>query len=141
MKRNTLAILLVLLAMASPAHAEQTVVIVNASNPTASMRKADVARLFLKETATWKNGDKVLPVDLDNRSRTRADFTREVHGRSVDAILAYWNQKMFSGADVPPPQKSSDRDVIEFVRTNPGAVGYVSASAPLQQVKVLRIVD
>jgi ABC-type phosphate transport system substrate-binding protein len=141
MKRNILAFLLSVLAMASTAGAEQTVVIVNASNPAASMRKADVAKLFLKETVTWKHGGKVLPVDLDSRSRTRADFTREVHGRSLEAILAYWNQKMFSGADVPPPQKGSDHDVIEFVRANPGAVGYVSTSAPLQQVKVLRIVD
>ena len=59
----------------------------------------------------------------------------------LDAVLAYWNQKMFSGAEVPPPQKSSEREVIEFVRNNAGAVGYVSASAPLTQVKVLRIAD
>jgi ABC-type phosphate transport system substrate-binding protein len=142
MNRNTiLAFALAALATGGATAAEQAIVIVNPSNPTATMNKADVSKLFLKQTGTWSDGAKVVPVDLAKTSATRADFTRAVHGRSMEAILAYWNQKMFSGADVPPPQKTSERDVIEFVRANPGAVGYVSASAPVQQVKVLRIVD
>jgi ABC-type phosphate transport system substrate-binding protein len=136
-----LAFALAALATSGLIAAEQSVVIVNPSNPTDSMRKADVSRLFLKQTSVWSNGSRVLPVDLASTSPTRADFTRAVHGRSLEAILAYWNQKMFSGAEVPPPQKVSDKDVIEFVRANPGAVGYVSSSAPVQQVKILRIVD
>ena len=136
-----LALALAALVTAATAAAEQTVVIVNPSNSTETMRKAEVSRLFLKQTGTWADGKKVVPVDLASNSSTRADFTRAVHGRSVEAILAYWNQKMFSGAEVPPDQKGSDREVIEFVRTNPGAVGYVSSSAVVKQVKVLRVVD
>jgi ABC-type phosphate transport system substrate-binding protein len=33
----------------------------------------------------------------------------------------------------------SDQEVLDFVRTNPGAVGYVSASAATGGVKVLTI--
>jgi ABC-type phosphate transport system substrate-binding protein len=142
MKRNTiLAFALAALAAVGATAAEQSIVIVNPSNPTATMRKAEVSRLFLKQTATWANGTKVLPIDLASTSHTREAFTRTVHGRSVEAILAYWNQKMFSGAEVPPPQKTSDKEVIDFVRANPGAVGYVSSSAPVQQVKILRILE
>ncbi len=141
LNRNTIlaCALAVLAATGASTAAENCVVIVNPSNPTTSMRKADVSRLFLKQTGKWTNGTKVVPVDLPTKSSTRADFTRAVHGRTVEAIQAYWNQKMFSGAEVPPEQKPSERDVVEFVRTTPGAVGYVSASAAGPQVKVLRL--
>jgi ABC-type phosphate transport system substrate-binding protein len=143
LNRNTIltCALAVLAVTGGSASAEDCVVIVNPSNPTTSMRKADVSRLFLKQTAKWTNGAKVVPVDLPTKSSTRADFTRTVHGRTIEAVQAYWNQKMFSGADVPPEQKPSERDVVEFVRVTPGAVGYVSAAAVGKQVKVLRVLD
>jgi ABC-type phosphate transport system substrate-binding protein len=141
-QRTILALLVVIAATSSVAGAgEKYVVIVNESNPTKSMSKKDLSRLFLKQTLVWAHGEKALPVDLDIQASTRAQFTSEVHGRAVAAVQGYWNLKVFSGAVVPPAQKTTDSQVIQFVSTNPGAVGYVSRSAALQGVKVLQIAD
>jgi hypothetical protein len=41
---------------------------------------------------------------------------------------------------VPPPEKNSDEAVIAFVKSNPGAVGYVSSANGLPaDVKVMGI--
>jgi len=57
----------------------------------------------------------------------------------VQNLDTYWQQQIFSGKDVPPSNKSSDDDVIAFVKSNPGAIGYVSGSAAVAGVKVVAV--
>jgi ABC-type phosphate transport system substrate-binding protein len=69
-------------------------------------------------------------VDQQEESEVRKQFTREIHGRQVTSVKSYWQQMIFSGRDVPPPEKASDAEVLAFVAANPNAIGYVSAAAP-----------
>ena len=116
-------------------------VIVNSSNTVASMTKTEVSKIFLKKVISWNNGKKVNPVDLSSDSSIREAFSEEIHGKKVKAIRAYWGKMIFSGRAVPPPEKASDADVIAYVQENLDAVGYVSASAPTSDVKVLSITE
>jgi ABC-type phosphate transport system substrate-binding protein len=100
-------------------------VVVNASNSVHSISVNDLSKIFLKRTTTWSSGQPVVPVDLSDTSSVRAAFSNAVHGRSVSAILAYWQRMIFSGRGVPPVQMASDRDVLAYVRAHPDAVGYV----------------
>jgi ABC-type phosphate transport system substrate-binding protein len=59
--------------------------------------------------------------------------------RSVAAVKSYWQQKVFSGQNVPPPELDSDQQVVTFVLRNPGAVGYVSSAANVEGVKTLSL--
>lgn len=117
------------------------VVIVHPDNPAKSVSKKKVSRLMLKELAKWEGGLSARPVDLDSRSETRREFSRDVHGRSVSSIKNYWQRQIFSGRAVPPPEVANDNAVITHVRSHPGAIGYVSASARLSGagVKVLNL--
>lgn len=56
----------------------------------------------------------------------RESFSRVIHGRSANQIAAYWQQQIFSGRNIPPEQRSSDDEVIAYVSSTPGAIGYVS---------------
>src|SRR4051812_36723344 len=141
MRRTALTLLLALAGGGMPAAAEDFVLIVNGANPTTKISKQEAARLFLKQTAVWGNGAPVVPVDLDARSPTRAVFSKVVHGRPVGAVQSYWNLKAFSGAVVPPTQKTVESQVVQFVAANAGAVGYVSAGTALQGVKAVQLVD
>src|SRR5512133_967174 len=117
-----------LVALASPALAEEFKLVVNASNPIESMSKDQTSELFLKKSTRWSSGQVVHVVEPGDQA-VREAFYRNVAGKSLTAVKAYWNQLIFSGREVPPVSKSSDADVIAFVRSNPGALGYVSASA------------
>jgi len=59
--------------------------------------------------------------------------------RSVEAVKGYWQQRIFSGHDVPPPEFDSDDDVVKYVLKHEGAVGYVSGNANLNGSKVLTV--
>jgi ABC-type phosphate transport system substrate-binding protein len=111
-------------------------VIVNEANPVSTMTTAEVAQLFLKKRTTWPSGGQAMPVDQTS-GRARAAFSQEVLGRDISAMRLYWQQQVFSGRATAPDEKPSDAAVMAVVRDNPGAIGYVSASAPISGVKIL----
>ena len=114
-------------------------VVVHPSNPVSSINRDELAKLFLKKSATWKSGTKAVPVDQKSSSKVRHEFSKDILKRSVSAVKAYWQQKIFSGLDLPPPQKSNDHAVLSYVSANKGAVGYVSVIPSTSKVKLLRI--
>jgi len=117
-------------------------VVINDANSTASITKAELSKYFLKQNNLWLNGIRVIPVDQAAGLDTRAAFSQAIHDRDVSAIKNFWQRQIFSGRAVPPAEKSSDDEVLEFVRANPGAVGYVSIDADLGSgVKVLKVSD
>ena len=112
-------------------------IIVNPKNPTFSVDRQFASQSFLKKIVTWSHGGVIRPVDLALDSPTRRKFTEDVLGRSVSAVKSYWLQIVFSGRGVPPPELSSDEDVVRYVLREPGAIGYVSSGADLRGARVL----
>jgi len=118
-------------ALAPAAAQDAVVVIVHADNPVSSFTTREVSDLFLKKAGTFPDGTKAVPVDLGERSDVRGAFSRWIHRKTTSAIKAYWQQMIFSGRGVPPPEKSSTADVMAFVRGQRGGIGYVPQGTPL----------
>jgi ABC-type phosphate transport system substrate-binding protein len=111
--------------------AEPFVVIVNAANPVAAVTGEELSSLFLKKAAQWSGGLPAMPVDLAPDAAARESFSRQIHHKGTAAVKAYWQQMIFSGRDVPPPEKASPREVVAFVAANRGGLGYVPAGTAL----------
>jgi len=79
------------------------------------------------------------PVDLRGEAVARREFSSRVLNRSVAAVRSYWQQRIFSGRELPPPEFDSDEAVLKYVASSPGAIGYVSANANLGPTKELVI--
>jgi hypothetical protein len=117
------------------------VVVVNSANVTSSMTREQVAKIFLRQMATWDGGEEILPVDQIEKAPARAAFARDVQGQSVKALKIYWQQRIFSGDESPPPERVTDSDVLTYIRSNAGAIGYVVEGTDLGAgVKALVIV-
>jgi hypothetical protein len=123
------------------ASAADYVVIVNPGNRASSVSRNELQRLFLRTATTWSGGEGCKPVDLPKSNPVRVAFSKEVLGRTMAALDQFWTQSIFSGRGVPPPERKSDREVVEFVRDTPGAVGYVSSAVGLEGVKKLTVND
>ena len=85
----------------------------------------DIRNIFLRRKTQWPNGERILPVAQQPDSPARLYFDKRVFLRSPMALRAYWNQQIFSGRQLPPPERLNDQEVIEFVSTTPGAIGYI----------------
>jgi ABC-type phosphate transport system substrate-binding protein len=132
-------ILVSLLASSALAEERAYRLVAHPSNPTVSVDRRFLADAFLKKVTRWPTGERLRPVDLSAESLARKRFSDDVLNRSVPAVKSYWQQQIFSGRDVPPPELDSDEQVLQYVLKNPSALGYVSAAADVGQVKVLTL--
>lgn len=139
MKRNIIAFLVLIFIVSGIASAQSYKVIVNNSNSVSSLSKKQVSDLLLKKTTKWSSGTAAVPVDLSANSSVREAFSTSIHGKAVSAIRNYWQQAAFSGSATAPPEKSNDSEVIEFVKKNPGAIGYISSGASADGVKTISV--
>lgn len=114
-------------------------IIVNPANKTTTLDRKTVADIFLKRTAFWPNGDLIRPVDLTPDSKGRREFSARILGRSVPSVRNYWQQRIFTGRGVPPPELDSDDQVIEYVARNPDAIGYVFVEKVPKKVRLVRL--
>jgi ABC-type phosphate transport system substrate-binding protein len=133
MKRILIALAVAVATIApAAARAQGYVVIVNAAG-AASLSKDEVSKAFLKK------GSGLVAVDQSKGAAVRDAFSKAVLGRPASAVATYWQQQIFAGKDVPPAEKSSDADVVAFVKANPKAIGYVSAGADVAGVKTVTL--
>src|SRR4051812_41596877 len=101
-------------------------VVVNKSNGTPAIDYRNLSDIFLKRTTLWQNKKTIVPVDLVADSHIRNVFSEEVLARPVTAVKMYWQQQLFSGRGIPPPELKGDQEVIDFVSSHEFAIGYVS---------------
>lgn len=113
------------------------VVIVNPARPSASLPRSFVAAAFLKKTTSWEDGTSIRPVDLRPEATVRAAFSSQILERPLEAVRIYWEQRIFSGRDVPPLELDSEEAVVQYVAGHPGAIGYVSGGTRLVGVKAV----
>jgi ABC-type phosphate transport system substrate-binding protein len=131
--KSRLAATLVLVALAGPrpaAAADAFKVIVNARMTGRTVSRETLTQVYLGKAERWGDGKPVTAVDLSTTSPVRASFSQTILGMSVVSVRMYWTRTMVSD-HFPPMVRSTDEDVIAFVSSRTGSVGYVSADAVL----------
>jgi ABC-type phosphate transport system substrate-binding protein len=129
------ALALLGLVAAPRADAPAYQIVVHPSNASSALDRRFLEDAFLKKVKTWPGGQPIRPADLEPESPVRRRFSQEVLRRPTEAVRAYWQQRIFSGRDVPPPELDGDAAVVSYVTRHPGAIGYVSGGAALAGAK------
>jgi ABC-type phosphate transport system substrate-binding protein len=114
-------------------------VIVNPELPVDAADRDLLRDVYLKKTTEWGNGDTAHPVDLASKFPARDRFTEHVIRKTPAQLRTYWNQQIFSGKGVPPPEADSVADAVAYVVATKGAVGYIPADADPGRAKVIRL--
>ena len=125
-----LFVLLVQIGGVQPA-ATPIQIIVNRDATVTSMTRAEVSAIFMKRVRGWE------PVE---QAALRDAFSTRVHGKSSAYVTRYWQRLIFAGRGIPPRELRSDEEVIQFVKANRGAIGYVSAGAVTNDVRVVVVI-
>ncbi|MDC8770355.1 type 2 periplasmic-binding domain-containing protein [Roseateles albus] len=126
---------LVLLAGAAPLVAADVAVIVHPSN-AATIDEEQITKIFLGQTKTFSGGAEATPVDIKD-SPVREEFGNKVLKKNPSQLKALWARQIFTGGAKPPRELASDEEVIKFVASTPGAIGYVDAGKANATVKVV----
>lgn len=117
-------------------------VVVHPSNQTPALEIKWLKRVFYKHVSHWPDGTPAVAVDQPPGSPTRRLFSHTVFNKTPRALARYWQMQIFGGYDVPPPEMANDQGVLDYVRREPGAIGYVSCTVlPAKGVRVLPLVQ
>lgn len=109
--------------LARPAAAQEGVVVIGHPGLD-KMDPALVQRIFTGRVVEV-GGVSLHPINAHPGSGVRARFLRMFLDQDDDKYVAYWTVRRHIGKGVPPRELASAADVIRYVQSTPGAVGYI----------------
>lgn len=122
--------------LAAPGQAGELLVIASPAVPDSVISAKQLADIYTLKKTFWANGIPVVPVNREGSSPLRDRFSEAIFNLPPQELADYWNRLRFQGK-LPPLIQNSDQSVLGFVRSVPGAIGYIDASQPAAGVKVL----
>ena len=110
----------------------QVAVITHPTSTVHELRMVELKRIYAGEVTTFSSV-------VIQRERSEA-FFRTLLGVGDHAVRQQWVRLLLAGK-VPqgPIGLSSDEDVVEYVRTHPGSIGFVAATSVRDGVRVVPI--
>lgn len=137
MKKFLLALLtLFWLAWGEPARAE-LVVVVSQDNPVSELSSKQLVDIYMGRYTAYPDGRAAYTADLPEDSPIREEFYRQLVGKSVAQVNAYWARLLFAGKSEPPQSQSSSKDVIDYLKGNNNAIAYLNESELVDGLKVV----
>ena len=130
-------IITVLLGLATPAARAELVVVVNARSGVAAMTRNEVINIFFGRYRQFFNGLETEPVDLPDSHPDRARFYQALVGKDLSDVNAYWSRLTFSGRMLAPPRLASPEEVLKWVSTHPGGIGFIDLAKADARVRVV----
>jgi len=134
-KTGIRTLLLTLMWMASELNAAGGVVVIG----HASLTRLDITtveRIYTGKVIEV-DGIVVKPVNATSGSAVRNRFLQVYLNEDEDKYTAYWTVRRYIGKGVSPRELTNSADVINFVKSTPGAIGYIDDADVQPGVNVL----
>ncbi len=113
-------------------------VIVNDGVTETELDRVTLQAIFLGKRTQWETGASIVPVNL-KKGPAHQEFLKVIVKRTPAQYKSFWKRAIFTGTGMPPKSFATEEEIVEFVRTSQGAVGYIDASTPREGVKVLSV--
>jgi len=123
---------------AAGAQASDIKVISNPGIGASSVSAEEVKGIFLASKTSLSDGSRVEPV-LEKGGPAHEAFVKVYLGKTDAALQAYYRSLVFTGKGSMPKMLAGDADVVAYVAKTKGAIGYVSAGANTDGVKILEV--
>lgn len=138
-KLRNMLLAMLMVGLSSLAEAD-LYVIVNKNNAVQQLDKKQLVDLYMGRLSFFSTGARVLTIDLASDDKNREVFYRVLIDKSVSEVNAYWARLLFTGRATPPFRVDSEQEVINFIKNNDSAIGYVSKAALTPSVKVVYVI-
>lgn len=127
-------------AAAPPPPAPVLAVVVAASRSAEPLDADTLSLIYKRKKQFWRDGRRILPVNLPPEHVLRRRFAQEILRLSLDAQEDYWNEQYFQGV-LPPHMLRSEEAMARFVAETEGAIGYLSPCALDPRLRVVLLLD
>ncbi len=136
MKKIKLLVLAACLGL--PMHAFAGIAIIgNADVNVDSLTQGDAKNIFLCKKKYLADGKKVVFSYLEEGNDTRKEFNATILNKKSKSLKRHWSKIKFTGECDQPVVLEDDNAVRNWVKSTPGAIGYINASSVADGDKVL----
>jgi len=139
-KLFTLSIVISSLYLVAPIANAGVAVITHPGVKEIGLSKSKLANIYLGKIKNYSNGKSIKAVDLPKNSAAHKKFYKSVVKKSSAAVKRHWSKLKFTGKGKPPKELGSARDVLNWVATTEGAIGYIDGKFLNNSVKVVLII-
>jgi hypothetical protein len=107
------------------------VIIVNKENTVSTLSESEVKLYWMRKIKKrWPDINKnIRPADFKSKNVAQTAFYSKVLGLTANDVETYFTQKQYDSAEKTQDKFSSESDLISFVGTEIGAIGFVSAGS------------
>lgn len=138
MKKTALLLWLVFTCTTFPV-TPRVLVITNPDTQLSTLDKKDVMDIFTGKRTRWNGSGKITLAILED-SELHREFLQEYVKKTPSQFKNYWRRKVFTGEGRIPRTFANEAELIDFITSTKGAVGYISGPTT-KPVKVLEISD
>lgn len=135
---SLLALFLVTLALRVHAISTEPIfVVVSAQSDVRNLSQQDLLALYTGRTRTLPGGQAVTPIDQQRDGMARADFYLALTGMDIARINSYWARLHFTGQVQPPQTVIDDSAMVQRLKADRSAIGYVTREPQDPSVRVV----
>lgn len=132
------AVMGMLLELPGAASAGGVVVVANKDVSASSLSIDEVKNIFLSKKTQWRDGSKIEFVALKSGA-AQDDFLRSYLQKTRSQYDKYFRTLVFTGKGKAPRTFSTEAEVVSYVSSTPGAIGYVSSETNTRSAKVITV--
>lgn len=136
--KRIISLLTLVIALGSVTRAADVAFITNPQGGDAALSAGDLKAVLLGNKTKWNSGGLVKLAVLES-GPLHEQVVQDNTQRSADQFDKFWKKLVFTGKGVPPATAADEAAMLDYVAKTPGALGYVSAGAVTDKVKVLEI--
>ena len=117
---------------------EEILIIVNKETSMKSLSINTVVDIYTNNKTKWDSGEKI-HVSMLKIGPVHEAFSNQIIGMAPKKLIGVWKKVIFTGLGTPPKVFNTEAEMVQYVATTKGAIGYISVSTPAESVKVFKL--
>ncbi|MFT5756542.1 MAG: ABC-type phosphate transport system substrate-binding protein [Alteromonadaceae bacterium] len=116
--------------------AAEVIVIVNSANNDVIDDQL-IKNIYLGKSKAFPNGNKVKVYSLKSSQEDTEYFRSKALKKSNSQFKSYWSKLAFTGKGKPATELGSAAELIDAIKNDPNAIGFINSNDVSSEVKTL----
>jgi len=117
---------------------QEILIIVNKETSIKTLGLNTLMDIYTNNKTKWDNGEKIY-VSMLKKGPIHETFSNQMIGMEPKKLIGIWKKVIFTGLGTPPKVLTTEAEMIQYVASTKGAIGYISTSTPAESVKVFTL--
>lgn len=116
----------------------EVLIITNKNVVETTLSVADIKEIFLGKKVLWSDNTSINLVTLGDEN-IHKEFLKTYISKTKSQFRIYWQKMFFTGMGLVPKKMGSVEEMVNFVSSTGGAIGYIDIGSVTDAVNSIKI--